>query len=156
MKALDATISSRAFSSGFEIKTPGETFYAEKVPLSLSGEVRILNGSGHQIARIESENCLSSVYNIIMTGGGFYQFARDGNSGRAWTCKGEGKLFSISEETSRNFLMCEQAQQIAEGLKSRFFRDYHVRVFNEGDWKLVMCAFVALSELEHQSSHTPD
>jgi hypothetical protein len=153
---LDATISSRAFSSGFEIKTPGEVFSAEKVPLSLSGEIRILNGAGYQIARIEFESFLSSVYNIIMTGGGFYHFGRDRSSGRAWSCKGEGRRFCISEETSRKFLMCEQAQQIAEVSKSRFFRDYQVRVFNDADWKLVMCAFVALVELEHQTTPTPD
>ena len=153
---LDVVISSRVFSSGFDIKTPLGIFSAKKVPLSPTGEIRILNGSASQIARVEVESFFSSVYNVIITGGGFYQFARDGNSRRTWTCKGEGKLFRVSERGNRKFLVSEEAQEVAECLKSRFFGDYRVRVFNEADLKLMMCVFIALNRLEHQSTGIAD
>jgi hypothetical protein len=153
---LDLAISSRVFSSGFDIKTPLGIFSANKVPLSLTSEIRILNASASQIARLEVESFFSSVYNILISGGGFYQFARDRSASRTWTCKGEGKLFRVSEKSSRRFLLSEEAQEFAECSKSRFFNDYEIRVYNDADLKLVMCVFIALSMLEHQSTGIPD
>ena len=152
---LDVAISSRAFTSGFDIKTPVGIFSAEKVRLSPTGEIRILDSSASQIARIEAESFFSSVYNIIITGGGFYQFGRDGDSSQAWVCKGEGKLFRVSLNKGWKFFISEEAQEIAECSRSRFFNDYEVRVFNDADLKVVMCIFIALSQLEYQSSDIP-
>jgi len=153
---LDVAISSRAFSSGFDIRTPVETYSAKKVPLSPTSETRILNASGSQIARLELENFFSSVYNVVITGGGFHQFGRDGGSSQTWACKGEGKLFRVSQKNSRRFLISEEAHEIAECSRSRFFNDYEVRVFNDADLKVVMCIFIALSLLEYQSTDIPD
>lgn len=153
---LDVAISSRVFFSGFDIKTPVGIFSAKKVPLSPTGEIRILDASASQIARLELESFFSSVYSVIITGGGFYQFGRDGSSSRIWTCKGEGKLFRVSEESNRRFLISEDAQEIAECSKSRFSNDYEVKVFNDADLKLVICVFIVLSLLEHQSAGIPD
>jgi uncharacterized protein YxjI len=153
---LDATITSRTFSTGFDIRTPIGIFTAKKVPLSPTGEVRILDPSGNQAARLETESFFSSVYNIIIRGGGFYQFGCSEDSNQKWTCKGEGKLFCISEKPNRKFDFSEDAQKIAECSKSRFSTDYKVKVFNDADLKLVMCVFIALSLLEHQSTGVPD
>ena len=155
LKVLDVAISSRAFSSGFEIKTSVGIFSARKIPLSPTAEVRIINAEGSQVARLEVASLFSSIYNVIITGGGFYQFGRDGSSSRSWTCKGEAKLFRISEQSSRRFLVVEEALEIAECSKSRFFNDYKIRVFNDADLKLMMCVFIALSLLEHQSTYIP-
>lgn len=152
---LDIKISSRVFSSGFEIRTSAGIFSARKVPFSPTGEVRILSAEGNQVARLEAASLLSSIYNVIITGGGFYQFGREGSSSRSWTCKGEDKLFRISEQIGRRFLVAEEAQEIAECSKSRFFNDYEVRVFKDGDLRLMMCIFIALSLLEHQSTYIP-
>jgi len=149
---LEIAISSRAFSSGFEIKTPAGIFSTKRV----TGEILILNASAFQIARLELESFFSSTYNVIITGGGFYQFRRDWTLSRTWTCKGEGKLFSILEKKGRKFFISEHAQEIAECSKSRFSNDYEVKVFNDADLKLVMCIFIALSLLEHQSEGIPD
>ena len=151
---LDVAISSRAFSSGFEIRTPAGIFSARKVPLSPTGEIRIVDAAGSQVARLEAASLFSCTYNIIVTGGGFYQFGR-GSSSRSWTCKGEEKLFSIAEQSDRKFLVTEESREIAECSKSRFFNDYEAKVFNDADLKLVMCVFIALSLLEHQSTYTP-
>jgi hypothetical protein len=70
-------------------------------------------------------------------------------SSRSWARKGEERLFRISEQSS---LASEEAQEIAESSKSRFFNRYEIRVFNDADLKLVMCVFIALSLLEHQST----
>lgn len=110
-EAPDVAISSRAFCSGFDIKTPVEIFSAEKVRLSPTGEIRILNSSASQIARLETESFFSSV---IITGGGFYQFARGEGLSQTWVCKGEGKLFRVLEKNSRSFLISQEAQEIAE------------------------------------------
>ncbi len=128
----------------------------KKVPLSPTGEIHILNASDSQIARLGLESFFSSVYNVIITGGGFYQFGRDKSSSRTWTCTGEGKLFRVSERSNRRFFVSEETQQIAECSKSRFFNDYEIKVFDDADLKLVMCIFIALSLLEHQSTGTPD
>lgn len=152
---LDITISSRVFSSGFEIRTSAGIFSARKVPLSPTGEVRILNAEGSQVARLEVASFFGSIYNLIITGGGFYQFGRDPGSSRSWTCKGEENLFRISAQSSLRFLVAEGAQEVAECSKSRFFNDYEVRVFNDADLKLIVCVFIALSLLEHQSTYIP-
>jgi hypothetical protein len=144
------------FSSGFDIETTLGVFSAKKIPLSPTGEIRILDASANQIARLEVENFFSSVHNVIITGGGFYQLGRDGNSSRTWTCKGEGRLLRVSERSNRRFLLSDEAQEIAECSKSRFFTDYKGRVFNDADLKLAMCVFIALSLLEHQTTGIPD
>jgi hypothetical protein len=68
---------------------------------------------------LQVEGFFSSVYNIIITGGGFYRFRRDGRE--TWICEGEGRLLSISEPNKCRFLVVEDAQEIAECLKSRLF-----------------------------------
>jgi hypothetical protein len=47
-------------------------------------------------------------------------------------------------------------QEIAECSKSHFFGDYKVRVFNNAEVKLMMCVFIALNLLEHQSTSIAD
>ena len=147
---VDFSISSRAFTTGFDIRTPLGNFSANKVRLSPTGEFRILNDSGHQIARLEKEGFFSSVYNIIITGGAGYQFGRSGDSSHEWACKGEGKLYRISEKEKRRFELSAETP-IAECSKSRMFNDYQIRVFNDVDLKLAICVFIALSLLEYQS-----
>jgi hypothetical protein len=66
---LNLRISSRAFSRGFDIDTPVECLSARRVPLSSTGEILISNPSENQIARLERESFLSSIYNIIISGG---------------------------------------------------------------------------------------
>jgi uncharacterized protein YxjI len=96
------------------------------------------------------------MYNIIITGGGFYQFRYSADSKRKWTCEGEGKLFCISEYAKRKFDFSSDTQKIAECSKARFFNDYEIRIFSEADLKLAVCVFIALSLMEHQSTYTPD
>ena len=153
---VDATISSRAFSSGFDIKTSVGNYSAKKVALSPTGEFHILDSSGNQIARLEFESFFSNIYNVIINGGGFFQFERDGDARRAWTINGEGKLLRISERSRRKFLLSDGSQEIAECSKSRFFCEYQVRVFNEPDLRIVLCAFIALSLREHQPEPMAD
>jgi len=147
---LDFSISSRAFKSGFEIKTPIGNFSANKVRLSPTGEFHIIDDSGNQIARLETEGFFSSVYNIIITGGGGYQFGRSADSSHQWACKGEGKLYRISEKEKRRFELSAETP-IAECSKAPMFNDYQIRVFNDVDLKLAICVFIALSLLEYQS-----
>jgi len=101
------------------------------------------------------ESVFSSIYNIILTGGGFYQFRRERISSQTWTCNGEGKLFRISEVSNRRFRVADEDLEIADGSKSLLSNDYEVRVFNDADLKLVMCVFIALSLLEHQDIYIP-
>lgn len=147
---LDVSNTSRAFTRGFDVRTSIGTFSAKKVRLSPKGEFRIFNDSGDQIERMEYESFFCAVYNIIITGGGFYQFERSRDSSREWTCKGEGRLLRISEREKRKFDLFAEAQ-IAECSKSRLFNHYEIRVFSDADLKLAICVFLALSLLEHQS-----
>ena len=152
---LNVRISSRVFPRGFDISTPIESFSAKRIPLSLTGEILISNLSGNQIARLELESYIHKVYNIIITGDGFYQFNRDNKSKRTWTCKGEGKLLYISERRWRKFSISDGAQDIAACSKAWYANDYTIRVFNDEDMKLVICIFVALSVCEHQTTSAP-
>ena len=152
---LDVRMSSRAFSRGFDITTPVESLSARRVPLSPTGEILISNASGNLIARLELESFLSSVYNIIISGGGFYQFGHDDKSRRTWTCKGEGKLFCIEERGKRSFVVSDGDEEIADCSKDWLANDYAIRVFNDAEWKLVVCIFIALSVREHESGDIP-
>jgi hypothetical protein len=99
------------FSNGFDITTPVENLSTKRSPF---GETLVLNASGTQIARLGIESFFSSAYNIIISGGGFYQFDRDKNSRRTWTCKGEGRLLHLSEHRKRRFEIADESQRIAE------------------------------------------
>jgi uncharacterized protein YxjI len=151
---MNVRISSRVFSNRFDIATSEETISAKKVPLSPLGEIHLSNTSGTQIARLGLESFLSSVYNIIISGGGFYQFGRDQNSKRTWLCKGEGRTLQISQD-KRRFVITDEALKIAECSKARFTNDYAITVFNEEELKLVICIFLALCLCEHQSTYVP-
>jgi uncharacterized protein YxjI len=152
---LSVRINSRLFSSGFDISTPLENYSAKKVSLFPTGEILISNSSEKQIARVGRKSFLSDVYNIIITGGGFYQFDRDNLTRKTWTCKGEGKLLCISERSRRRFLISEEDQVVAECSKAWFTSDYAIKVFNDAEWKLVVCIFIALSVREHDSGDIP-
>ena len=59
---LTATIGSRAFSTGFEIRTDSGIFKTEEVsPAPFSSETHLLDPSGNQIARMQPESLLTSV-----------------------------------------------------------------------------------------------
>ncbi len=148
-------IRSRAFSRGFDISTPVESFSAKRVPLSPTAEILVSDNSGNQIARLELDSFLSSVYNIIIPGGGFYQFGRDNKSRRTWTCKGEGKLLRISERSRRRFFISDGAEEIADCSKAWFTNDYAIRVFNDADLRLVVCIIITLSVCEHEAPFIP-
>ena len=148
---MNIRISSRAFSNGFDIITPVETFSAKRSPF---GEMLISNASGTQIARLGPESFFSNAYNIIISGGGFYQFRRDKDARRTWACKGEGRLLHISEHRRRRFEITEASQRVAECSKGRFGNDYAI-VVNDSEMKLVICIVLALSVSEHQSSDIP-
>ena len=152
---LKVRISSRVFSRGLNIGTPLESLSARRVPLSPTGEILIADPSGNQIARMELESFLSSNYNIIISGGGFYQFGRDNKSRRTWTCKGEERLLHISERTKRRFFISDGTDEIADCSKAWLANEYAIRVFNDADLKLVVCIFIALSVYEHETSFTP-
>jgi uncharacterized protein YxjI len=152
---LNVRINSRIFPRGFNISTPVESYTAKRVPLSPTGEILITNISGNQIARLELESFLSNVYNIIITGGEFYQFGRDKTSRRTWICKGEEKLLRVSERSWRKFFISDGTQDVAVCSKAWFTNDYTVRVFNNADLKLVICIFIALNECEYQTTYTP-
>jgi hypothetical protein len=154
-EVLNVRICSRVFSRGFDIGTPVESLFARRVPLSPTGEILISNPSGNQIARLELESFLSSVYNIIISGGGFYQFGRDDKSRRTWTCKGEEKLLRISERNKRRYFISDGAEEIADGSKAWLANDYAIRVRKDADLKLVVCIFIALSVCEDETSFTP-
>lgn len=130
---LNVQISSRVFSRGFDVRTPAETFSAKSVPLSPTGEILISNGSGFQIARLERESFLSNVYNIIITGGGFYQFDRNKEARLTWTCNGEGRLLRVSESSMRMFSVSDGTHELAECSKAIFSNEYSLTVFNEGN-----------------------
>jgi hypothetical protein len=151
---MNVRISSRVFSKGFDISTPAETLSAKKVALSPLGEIHLLNASGTQIARLELESFLSNVYNIVISGGGFYQFGRDESSRRDWFCRGEGRTLQISEKR-RRFVIMDEARKIAECSKARFTNDYAITAFDEAELKLVICIFLALCLREHQSTYIP-
>jgi hypothetical protein len=153
---LSIEVISRVFLRGFEISTPLGCFSTKRVPDLPTEQILILDPSGNQAARLglESSTCrglgsfFSGVYNIIIIGGGFYQFGRDDKSRRAWICKGEDKLFRISERNSRKFLISDGTEGIADFSKARYASDYAVRVLNDADWKLVICIVIALDECE--------
>jgi uncharacterized protein YxjI len=152
---MDVRITSRAFARGFDITTPVETFSARKVPLSPLGEIQISKSAGIQIARLARESLLSSIYSIILSGGGFYRFTRDKNARRTWICKGEGKLLRLSERKKRRFVLSDEEQEIAESSKSWLNSNFAIRVHDDADAKLVICISLALSQLEYQSAFIP-
>ena len=112
----------------------------------------MLDHTGNQVARLGLESLLSSVYNIIITGGGFYQFGRDGKLKRTWTCKGEERLLCLSEPSRRRFFISEGTQEIAEFSKAWYASDYVVSVSNNADLKLMICIVIALNESENPGS----
>ncbi len=150
---LHLLISSRLFSSGFDISTPHGAFSTNK--RFLSDECLIFDPSGNQIARVGPGSFVSSVYNIIITGGGFYEFGREKKGRRTWICKGEGKLFSMSEQSKRRFTLSDGTQQIAECKRAWWTGDYAINVLNDADLKLVVCIYIALSLSEHVVSGGP-
>jgi uncharacterized protein YxjI len=152
---LEVRFSSRVFTSGFDISTPLGGFSTKGAPDFPIGEILVLDHAGNQVARLGLESFLSSVYNIIITGGGFYQFGRDGNSKRTWTCKGEERLLCLSERNWRKFFISEGTQEIAEFSKAWYTSDYAVSVSNDADLKLVICIIIALNESENPGSTAP-
>jgi hypothetical protein len=155
-EVFDVQIISRVFPQGIEIHTPLGVFSTKRVPDLPTEEILILNHSEDQVARLGLEPTIfSRVYNIVITGGGFYQFCRDGNSGRTWNCKGEERLLCLSERSWRKFSISEGAEEIAVFSKAWCASDYKVRVSNDTDWKLVTCIVIALNESENVGSFTP-
>ena len=151
---LTATLGSRAFSSAIEIRTASGTFKAENVSLSpFSSETRVLDSSGYQVARMQAESYLSSVWTIVITGGGFYQLKDRPDSSRRWfrgwnrgnwICTGEGRTLHISQEDSRTFIVSDDTGEIASCSKSGYLEDYTLAVHNDSDLKLMICIFVWL------------
>jgi hypothetical protein len=132
-----------------------ESFSAKRVPLSPTGEILIFNISKNQIARLGLESFLSGIYNIFITGGGFYQFGRDNVLRRTWICKGEGKLLHVSERSWRRFFISDGIQEVAECSKAWLTNDYAIRILDDADLKLVVCIFIALNQCEYQTSWSP-
>jgi hypothetical protein len=152
VELLRVRMSSRAFPSGFEIATPLGNFSAREQFLSPLSEILIANSSGVGIARLRAESFLSSVCDIIISGGGFYQFGRDRKVAKSWVCKGEGRLLRLIEGKKRTFhLATDEAQAVAECVKDRFSNNYTVDICDQEDLKLVICIFIALSRSEHQN-----
>ena len=90
------------------------------------------------------------MFNIIISGGGFYQFGRDKSSSRTWFCRGEGRSYQVSEDSRRRFEIADETEKIAEYSKALFTNDYAITVINEVELKLVICIVIALSLSEHQ------
>jgi uncharacterized protein YxjI len=151
-KLLNVQISSRVLSEGYDISTPVGDFSAKKVIFSFTDKFLISDSSGNQIARLGVKSFFSRVYYIVFSGGGFYQFDRDAKAKRTWTCEGEGRLLSLSERSKRRFFISDGSQDIAEGTKTWYARDYAIKVANDSDLRLVVCIFIALSVREYQQS----
>jgi hypothetical protein len=150
---MNIQISKRAFTRGFDIVTPMGTFATKGGDF---GETLVCNPSGAQVARLGLESRLSRKYNIIITGGGFYQFGRDKSRKRAWVCSGEGRSFRVSEGKKRTFDITEDTRTVAKCSKALFSNDYATTVDDESELKLVICIFLALSLSEHQSDAAVD
>jgi uncharacterized protein YxjI len=146
---VNVQISSRFFSNGYDVNTPSGNFSAALSPF---GEMLISNVSGTQIARITNVSLLSNAYDIIISGGGLYQFNRDRNSRRCWICTGEGRVLQLSRGKGQQFTITEGTETIAEGAKAWFSGNYAVNVLKEADFKLVICIFLALRMSTDQSS----
>ena len=154
---LTATIGSRAFSTGFEIRTDAGIFKTEDVsPAPFSSETHLLDPSGNQIARMSAESLLSDVSNIIITGGGLYQFAPDPASTRRWsrenwTCTGEGRILLISQKNRRLFIISENEGEIATCSKTGYLDDYTLTIQNDSDLKLLICIAVLMARSAQSS-----
>lgn len=154
---LTATIGSRAFSTGFVIRTNSGIFKTEDVsPAPFSSETHLLDPSGNQIARMQAESLMSDVCNIIITGGGFYQFARDPASSRGWNrenwvCKGEGRILLISQKNSRDFIVSDEKGEIATYSKAGILDDYTMTFNSDSDLKLLICISVQLIRSQQSS-----
>ena len=150
---VNIKISSRAFSHGFDITTPRETFSVDVSPF---GELLILNVSGTQIARVTKESFLGSVYDVIISGGGFYQINHDKGLKERWTCEGEGKTIHFSKEAGSRFVLEEKALKIAECKRTWFDNDWAITLVDEAQFKLVACIFLVLSLSEDRHSGAVD
>jgi uncharacterized protein YxjI len=151
---MNIRINSRAFSNGFDISTPAETLTTDN---SSFGELLIHNSVGTQIARVVQASLFSSENNIIISGGGGYQFRRHGTFTPNWKCEGEGRMLEIREIVGRwfsaryRFAISDGAQAIAEFSRTLFSNRYEVNLLEEGDLKLVICMVIALSMSERSS-----
>ncbi|MBS1801956.1 MAG: hypothetical protein JST28_01245 [Acidobacteria bacterium] len=94
-----------------------------------------------------------SSYDIIISGGGFYEFDRDRSSKRTWACKGEARLLHLSKPGRRRFEIVDESQIIAKFSKDWGFADYTILLLNETEWKLVVCIVLALSLSQSQSAY---
>ena len=151
-QCMEIRISSHIFSNRFDITTPEQNLFTKR---SAFGEMLVLNASETQIARLEKDSVFSGTYNIIISGGGFYQFDRDNDSNRTWVCKGEGRLLHLSEHSGRRFEITDESQRIAECSKDWGGNDFAIALLNEGEMKLVICIVLALTLSEYQSADSP-
>jgi hypothetical protein len=125
--------------------------FPQKLPsLPLPSETLVFDPRENQIARIGSGGIASGNYYIIISGGGYYLVGRDKDAKRTWTCKGEGRFLSISEGSKRRFSISDGDQGIAEAKKAWLTEDYAIGIFDDADFKLVVCIFIALSLRENQ------
>jgi hypothetical protein len=143
------------FLQWIDISTSLEAFSASKGFLAPTGELLVTDQAGNQIARLGSESSVSGAYDIIITGGGFYHFSRDKKARRTWICKGEGKVFNLSERSTRRYFISDGIQEIAEGKKAWCTRDYAIGVSKTEDFRLVVCIFIALGVDQQGSSFIP-
>lgn len=149
---LNVEINSRVISSGFDIRTPFGAFSAKTPFLAPTSETLVFDQQENQIARIGLEGFASRNHYIIISYGGYYLFGRDEKAKHAWTCKGEGRLLSISKGSKGRFSISDGDQAIAEGKKAWLTGDYAIGVFNDPDFRLVVCIFIALSVRENQGA----
>jgi len=154
---LTATIGPRPFSTGFQIRIDSGTFKTEDVsPRPFFSETHLLDSSGNQIARMWAESLTSNISNIIITGGGFYQFAPDpasspGWNRESWTCKGEGRSLLIAQNNRRLFIVSEEETEIATSSKTGYLDDYTITVQRDSDLKLLICISVLLIRSQQSS-----
>jgi hypothetical protein len=92
-------------------------YNAKKIHLSPTSELELINSYGAHLARIELASFLSSAYNIIINGGGFYDFERNREIKHAWVCKGEREIFQIVDHGKRDFSISQGDVQIADSQK---------------------------------------
>jgi uncharacterized protein YxjI len=147
---VNVQINSRFFSKGYDLITPSGNFSAAFSPF---GEMLVSNVSGTQIARITNVSLLSNAYDIIISGGGLYQFNRDRNLRGCWICTGEGRVLQLSRGKGQQFTIIEEAETIAEGAKAWLTGNYAVNVLKAADFKLVICIFIVLKMSNDQSGY---
>jgi len=124
----------------------------QRKKIYLSRELQLISGYGTHLARIDLAYFLSSAYNIVINGGGFYELERKRGIKHGWVCKGEQETFQIVDHGKRNFSISQGDVTIAEFSKSCFGHQYAVHANEGANVTLVVSMVLALSMSEDRDA----